>query len=61
MNQQIRIFCHAFFIDLKVESVMDIGSDDRLNDTLVSYSNKALDLRKECVSLSMNITSSSHQ
>ena len=41
--------------------MMDCGNDDRSNDTVVSYSNKALDSGRECVSLSMNITGSSHQ
>lgn len=41
--------------------MMDTGNDDHSDDTLVSYSNKILDLKRECVSLSMNITGSSHQ
>ena len=41
--------------------MMDSGDDDRSDDTLVSYSNKVLDMKRERVSLSMNITGSSHQ
>lgn len=40
---------------------MDTDDDDRSNDSLVSYSNKVLDLKKQCISLSMNISGSSHQ
>lgn len=40
---------------------MNTDDDEQSNDDLVSFSNKVLDLKKNCVSLSMNVTGSSHQ
>lgn len=49
------------FFSSSIDEVMDTDGDEQLSDGLVSYSNKVLDLKKEHVTLSMNVTVSSHQ
>lgn len=41
--------------------VMNTDDNEQSNDDLASYSNNVLDLKRACVSLSMNVTISSHQ